>query len=81
MFDGRDINTLDVQKVRCNLGLVEQEPDLFGTRSIKENIAYGDNTRYLEHEEVVQAATAANIHEEIAVFKKVLGFSNFLLSG
>ena len=42
-----------------------QEPTLFD-RTIAENIQYGDNTREVTMEEVIQAARRANIHAFVA---------------
>ncbi|KAI5635253.1 ABC transporter domain-containing protein [Phthorimaea operculella] len=50
--------------LRRNLGIVSQEPVLFD-RSIQDNIAYGDNTRQIPIEEIVNAAKAANVHSFI----------------
>lgn len=45
------------------VGIVSQEPTLFD-RSIRENIAYGDNTREdVSLDEIIQAAKTANIHD------------------
>lgn len=61
-MDGHDIkNTLTLPQLRAQLGLVQQEPSLFA-RTIRENIAYGDNTREVPIEEIVNAAKSANIH-------------------
>ena len=46
------------------MGLVSQEPVLFDT-TIRENIAYGDNSRVVPMEEIINAAKNANIHEFI----------------
>ncbi|XP_075982396.1 multidrug resistance protein homolog 49-like isoform X2 [Anticarsia gemmatalis] len=51
--------------LRGNLGIVSQEPVLFD-RTIRENIAYGDNTRQVNIEEIVSAAKQANVHQFIA---------------
>uniref|UniRef100_A0A8C4KWK7 ATP binding cassette subfamily B member 1 n=1 Tax=Equus asinus asinus TaxID=83772 RepID=A0A8C4KWK7_EQUAS len=55
------IKHLNVQWLRAHLGIVSQEPILFDC-SIGENIAYGDNSRVVSQEEIVQAAKEANIH-------------------
>lgn len=44
------------------MALVSQEPILF-SYSIAENIAYGDNSRTVPFDEIVQAAQMANVHE------------------
>ena len=46
------------------MGLVSQEPVLFDT-TIRENIAYGDNSRVVPMEQITNAAKNANIHEFI----------------
>lgn len=63
LLDGHDVRTLTVASVRDQVSLVQQEPLLF-PRSIAENIRYGrlDAT----HEEVIEAARAANAHDFIA---------------
>ena len=43
------------------MGLVSQEPVLFD-ETIAENIAYGDNSRDVSMEEIVEAARKANVH-------------------
>lgn len=57
LVDGCDIKTLQLRWLRKQIGLVSQEPVLFGT-SIKENIAYGKDDA--TDEEVYQAAALAN---------------------
>ena len=52
------------------MGLVSQEPALFD-RTIAENIAYGDNSREVDIEEVMEAARVANIHAFIAALPLV----------
>uniref|UniRef100_A0A3Q2I3L4 ATP binding cassette subfamily B member 1 n=1 Tax=Equus caballus TaxID=9796 RepID=A0A3Q2I3L4_HORSE len=61
LLDGTEIKHLNVQWLRAHLGIVSQEPILFDC-SIGENIAYGDNSRVVSQEEIVQAAKEANIH-------------------
>ncbi|XP_032762928.1 phosphatidylcholine translocator ABCB4 isoform X3 [Rattus rattus] len=63
-LDGKEIKQLNVQWLRAHLGIVSQEPILFDC-SIAENIAYGDNSRIVSHEEIVRAAKEANIHQFI----------------
>jgi ABC-type multidrug transport system fused ATPase/permease subunit len=55
---------LNIPWVRSQLGIVQQEPTLFGY-SIGENIAYGDNSRDINLEDIVKAAKKANIHDFI----------------
>ena len=46
------------------MALVSQEPNLF-SYSIRDNIAYGDNSRNVSMDEIVSAAQKANIHQFI----------------
>ncbi|NXN07736.1 MDR1A protein, partial [Indicator maculatus] len=64
LLDGRNARALNVQWLRAQLGIVSQEPILFDC-TIAENIAYGDNSRQVSYEEIVQAAKEANIHSFI----------------
>ena len=52
---------LNIPWLRKKLGIVSQEPVLFGY-SIAENIAYGDNSRTVEMSEIIRASEKANIH-------------------
>nr|XP_032525616.1 multidrug resistance protein homolog 65-like [Danaus plexippus plexippus] len=84
-LDGRDIKTsLTLKKLRSQLGLVQQEPVMF-ERSIRENIAYGDNTREIPLQEIVTAAQMANVHTFIAGlpsgYETVLEAGSAALSG
>jgi ATP-binding cassette subfamily B (MDR/TAP) protein 1 len=69
-IDGHDIKKLNIQWLRQQLGIVQQEPILFGT-SIRENIAYGDNSREVTMDEIIQAARNANIHSFIESLPEV----------
>ncbi|KAL6475849.1 hypothetical protein MHYP_G00143480 [Metynnis hypsauchen] len=62
--DGMDTRMLNVAWLRSQLGLVSQEPILFDC-TIAENIQYGDNSRVVSQEEIVEAAKNANIHDFI----------------
>ncbi|XP_036452536.1 ATP-dependent translocase ABCB1 isoform X2 [Colossoma macropomum] len=62
--DGTDTRTLNLAWLRSQLGLVSQEPILFDC-TIAENIQYGDNSRVVSQEEIVEAAISANIHNFI----------------
>ncbi|XP_046678663.1 ATP-dependent translocase ABCB1-like isoform X2 [Homalodisca vitripennis] len=63
--DGVNIEDINVQHLRQQIGLVTQEPMLFN-RTIRDNIAYGltDDTNLMAR--VVEAATVANCHEFIS---------------
>ncbi|XP_037828263.1 ATP-dependent translocase ABCB1 [Lucilia sericata] len=63
--DTIDIRNLSILNLRKQLGIVSQEPILFD-RSIRENIAYGDNTRMVSEQEIIEAAKKANIHNFVS---------------
>ncbi len=63
-LDGEVISDLNIGWLRSQMGLVSQEPVLFDT-SIRDNIAYGDNSREVPMSEVIEAARNANIHNFI----------------
>ncbi len=62
LLDGKEINSLTLESVRRNIGIVQQDIYLFND-TMKENIRYGklDAT----DEEIIQAAKRANIHDYI----------------
>ncbi|CAF1057345.1 unnamed protein product [Didymodactylos carnosus] len=60
----KDIKELHLQWYRSQMGIVNQEPILFDL-SIRENIAYGDHSRYVPINEIIEAAEKANIHKFI----------------
>ncbi|XP_037542359.1 bile salt export pump [Nematolebias whitei] len=62
LIDGRPSHAVSVPFLRSQIGIVSQEPVLFDC-SIAENIQYGDNTRKISMEEVVEAAKKANLHD------------------
>ncbi|XP_047533221.1 ATP-dependent translocase ABCB1-like [Vanessa atalanta] len=59
--NGVPLPKLRLVDVRQTIGFVQQEPILFD-RTIGENIAYGDNTKQLEMDDIIEAAKQANIH-------------------
>ncbi|KAH8870402.1 Multidrug resistance protein 1A [Schistosoma japonicum] len=63
-FDNINIRNLAPSWIRQQISIVSQEPTLFDL-TIRENIAYGDNTREVTMDEIVEAARAANIHDFI----------------
>ncbi len=63
MFDGYNLKTLNLPHLRYQIGLVSQEPILFDC-SIRDNIGYGVEGQ-VTHEQIVNAAKLANIHEFI----------------
>lgn len=62
LVDGQDIREFNVQSLRRQVGIVMQDNILF-SGTIADNIKYGRPGA--SHEEVVQAAEAANAHEFI----------------
>lgn len=61
-LDGHDIRSLNIQWLRAQIGIVEQEPVLFST-TIAENIRYGREDATME--DIVLAAKAANAYNFI----------------
>ncbi|MED6287182.1 hypothetical protein CHARACLAT_013732, partial [Characodon lateralis] len=62
LIDGHQSRAVNVPFLRSQIGIVSQEPVLFDC-SIAENIQYGDNTRVVDMEEVVEAAKKAHLHD------------------
>ncbi|KAG8000685.1 Bile salt export pump [Nibea albiflora] len=62
LIDGRPSLRVNVPFLRSQIGIVSQEPVLFGC-SIAENIQYGDNTHSVSMEEIVEAAKKAYLHD------------------
>jgi len=62
---GKDISSVPLHHLRAQMGIVSQEPVLFN-RTIAENIAYGDNSREVQMEEIIDAAKQSNIHTFIS---------------
>lgn len=56
--------------LRSQMGIVSQEPVLFD-RTIADNIAYGDTSREVEMQEIIEAAKNANIHNFITSLPQV----------
>lgn len=81
-IDGIDIRNVTMESLRRNIGIVQQDVFLFAA-SIKENIRYGriDAT----DEEIVHAAMAAEIHEDIMRmpdgYDTIVGERGITLSG
>lgn len=76
LFDGYELDKLDLPWVRKRLGVVNQNPYLFG-RSIRDNIALADPSLSLE--QVAAAARKARIHDEILAMP--MGYSTELGQG
>eukprot|EP01107_Rhizomastix_libera_P017209 TRINITY_DN786_c0_g1_i5.p1 TRINITY_DN786_c0_g1~~TRINITY_DN786_c0_g1_i5.p1 ORF type:complete len:1335 (+),score=441.92 TRINITY_DN786_c0_g1_i5:243-4007(+) len=63
-IDGRDIHEYNIKWLRSQIGIVSQEPTLFGM-TIRENIAMGLGEREISMEKIVAAAKQANAHNFI----------------
>ena len=79
-LDGIDVTEINLQWLRAQMGLVQQEPILFDC-SIHDNIAYGDNNRSIPMNEIISAARNANIHDFISSLPKVSSFNEYLCGG
>eukprot|EP01106_Pelomyxa_sp_JSP_P011774 TRINITY_DN3115_c0_g1_i2.p1 TRINITY_DN3115_c0_g1~~TRINITY_DN3115_c0_g1_i2.p1 ORF type:complete len:307 (-),score=78.51 TRINITY_DN3115_c0_g1_i2:112-1032(-) len=67
LLDGRDITSFNLQWLRAQMGLVSQEPVLFGA-TIRENIARGATSpAHATTEAITNAAKAANAHNFICM--------------
>ncbi|XP_069068459.1 ATP-dependent translocase ABCB1-like [Pleurodeles waltl] len=81
-LDGQDLRTLNVKWLREKIGVVSQEPILFGT-TIAENIRYGRED--VTDAEIQQAAKEANAYDFIAnlpeKFNTMVGERGAQLSG
>lgn len=64
-INGVELKHLNLHWLRSNIGIVSQEPILFDA-SIAYNIGYGDNSRAVPLDEIIEAAKQANIHDFIA---------------
>lgn len=60
-MDETDICDYNTSYLRSKIGIVTQEPTLFDC-SIADNIAYGDNSKNINMQEIIEAAKSANIH-------------------
>ena len=82
LIDGKDINTITMESLRRNIGIVQQDVYLFNA-SIKDNILYGRPEA--SEEEVIEAAKRANIHDYITSLENgydtVIGERGVRLSG
>ncbi len=82
LYDGLELERLDWRSLRSQLGMVTQQPYLFGS-SIRKNIALADPTLPLFR--IVEAAKAAQIHGDIVAmpmaYETVLADAGASLSG
>ncbi|XP_073503103.1 bile salt export pump-like isoform X1 [Phyllobates terribilis] len=62
MIDEHNSKNINVSFLRSQIGIVSQEPVLFDC-SIAENIKYGDNSKKLTMDQVIEAAKKAQLHD------------------
>ena len=81
-IDGRDVNDVSIRSVRESCAYVPQDNFLFSD-TIENNIAFGN--RDSGHEKIVQAASLADVHDNIREFQKgyetMLGERGVTVSG
>src|SRR5262249_40112550 len=75
-IDGRNIQDFTLDTLRDQIGIVLQQPILFGA-SVRENIAYGKADATLE--EIIATARAADIHDFITGLPK--GYETVIAEG
>lgn len=63
-LDGHDVSSMNGSWIRSKVAVISSQPQLLSL-SIGENIAFGDNNRYVSFAEVVDAAEAAGVHRFI----------------
>ncbi|KAJ3685940.1 hypothetical protein LUZ61_015104 [Rhynchospora tenuis] len=83
LFDGVELQSLQVRWLRQQVGLVAQEPVLFND-TIRTNIAYGKQGEVTE-EEIIAVAKAANAHQFVSGlpdgYNTIVGERGIQLSG
>ncbi|MSP38876.1 MAG: ATP-binding cassette domain-containing protein [Deltaproteobacteria bacterium] len=81
-LDGVDIRDLTLESLRAQIGVVTQNTFLFND-SVKNNIAYGDRSKDMDH--IIAAAHAAHAHDFITAlpqgYDTVIGELGLKLSG
>ena len=81
-IDGVDIKDINLHTLRQNVGIVMQEPFLFG-KTIRENISITD--RKPDMEKVIESTQIAQVHRSITNFEKgydtIVGEKGVTLSG
>jgi ABC-type bacteriocin/lantibiotic exporter with double-glycine peptidase domain len=76
LFDGNDAMRIELRSLRRQIGVVFQQPYLFGT-SVRNNISLTDPSATLDR--VVNAARAACIHDDIEAMP--MGYDTILADG
>ncbi|KAF3934517.1 hypothetical protein ABW19_dt0205961 [Dactylella cylindrospora] len=84
LIGGTSIKSLDIQKLRCHLGLVSQETVLY-QGSVKGNLLLGVNGNEVTNERLEEVCREANIHEFIMTlpegYETNCGPKGLMLSG
>ncbi|WP_257453339.1 peptidase domain-containing ABC transporter [Archangium lipolyticum] len=62
LYEGKDLNDLDLRSVRSQVGIVLQDPFFFNA-TLRENISLGDP--WISQESIVEATKLAHIHDDI----------------
>jgi len=76
LYDGVDLRELDLRAVRGQMGIVNQQPYLFGS-SIASNLSLADPS--LSRDRLIEAAHLAQIHDDIV--NMPLGYDTLLGDG
>lgn len=76
-MDGHATSNVNISFLRSKIGIVSQEPVLF-EGSIADNIKYGDNSRDVSLDEVIEAAKKAQLHEFVMSLPDVSSYCNHL---
>ncbi len=69
LIDGRNIKSVPIAVLRRQIGMVPQEPYLFGD-TVKENIAFGVPTNIVTNDRIKRVATLAQLDQDIESFPK-----------
>lgn len=81
-IDGKEIQKLNLNNLRSNIGFVPQEPFLFSD-SLRNNIKFGQNKA--SYKEIIEASKLAVVHDNIVNFingyDTILGERGITLSG
>lgn len=84
LIDGKNINAINLNNLRSDIGYVPQEVFLFSS-TIRENISFGLHDQNIPQEKIEDAAKKAAIHSNIETFKNkyetLLGERGITLSG
>ena len=81
-IDGKEIQNLNLNNLRSNIGFVPQDPFLFSD-SLRNNIKFGQNKA--SYKEIIEASKLAVVHDNIISFRDgydtILGERGITLSG